>query len=109
VNRDHLEDALSRYAPAGPPPGLRERIIGRALREERGRRRMFLVLAIAGALAVAGEALNVQGDRIYEDAARVAQSGVHQGERIAVARAEMLSVDMPGARALLAWNGDSHE
>lgn len=106
---DAVEQALARYAPPGPPPELKARVIGTALRRERSKRRAAWLLALAGAVALTGLLFNLSGDRVYDSAERLAQgTAIHHTDN-AVTRASLLSTDTPGVKTLLAWNGGSHD
>ena len=93
-------------------------MIGAVLTRDRlqQRRRLTLTtLVVAGVVALIGILLTLQGDNLYDDATRLAAGDVPREHRMVpyggtrMARAAILSLHMPGAEDLLAWNGDSHE
>ena len=110
MNLESLEDQLRRYEPVAPPEGFRERLLSAARARERRRHWRFRALLAAAALLLAAGVMDCLADRAYEEAVRLANSKQPppaDGDRTAIA--SVLSVQLPGARALLLQNGDRHE
>ena len=109
MNDESFEQELACYEPSGPPSGLREEVLKTAFARERTRKRTWSLLTIGGLTLLTAAFLNVTADRLYQEAIRVAGGDSQLGANEVVARASLLSLQIPGARDLLRWNGGSHE
>ena len=109
MNMEPLEQRLTRYAPSGPAPSLKADILSGVLSRERARRRVSSALTLAALLLLTATILNFHANRIYEEAIEIASGKPRPAAAQTVATASILSVEMPGARDLLRWNGGSNE
>ena len=109
MNMDPIEQRLARYAPSGPAPSLKADILSGVLFRERARRRVASALTLAALLLLTATILNFHANRVYEEAVQIASGKPQPAATQVVATASILSVEMPGARDLLRWNGGSYE
>jgi len=109
MNLELLEKKLARYEPSAPPSDLKDNLVGTALRRVRSRGRACCIIAIAGVIALIGALLNMQAERVYDEGVRFASCASQPPPTKTVVRASVLSLNVPGARALLQWNGDRYE
>ena len=111
MNHEPVEEVLRRYGPATPPDGLRVRVLAAGEARERSRR-WSRGLALAAAIALLGAGLLIlQANREYNDAMRMCggPSCISQPAKGQTSLAGVLSVQIPGAMALLQKDGDSHD
>ena len=104
-----LEGRLSRYAPSGPPPEFRHRLLETVSGRVRRRRRTIRFAVLVLAMLISGMLINHQAERVYEDAMQVAGGASHRQVYRGVAAASILSINAPGAKAVLQWNGGPYE
>jgi len=109
MSSEELEERLARYEPSPAPPGLKEAIVDRVLLRERGRRRTRWAIAAAAAALLASVLLDMDAERVYREAVRLADGDVRLRATEPARTAPILSLDVPGAPALLHWNGAYHE
>ena len=109
MNLESLEQKLTRYEPSGPRPKLRDELLDSATFRVRSRRRMELAGALIATILVASFVLHGYANRVYEEGVRFANGNSQPVSSATVARASVLSIHVPGARALLEWNGGLNE
>lgn len=109
MNPEELETRLARYELAAPPPGHRQDLMESVLLRERSRRRTLWSVGIGVAALAVSVLLSFHADRIYEEAVRVVDGGSRPPGAQALTTASVLSLDVPGAYALLLPNGGHNE
>jgi len=109
MNPEELEARLARYELAAPPPGHKQALMASVLLRERSRRRTLWSVGIGVAALVVSVLLSLHADRVYDEAVRVVDGGSRPPGAEALTTASVLSLDVPGAYALLRSNGDHDE
>ncbi len=109
MNLESVERRLARYDPAGPPPDLKDELIAAVLSRQRRPGRYSWVLALVGVISLTGLLVNVQADRTYEKAVGLMSADPARPLASDSATASILTVHMPGAQAVLQWNGGRYD
>ena len=106
---ESVERRLARYEPSAPPSGLKEELANTVLLRARQRRNARLLTTLAAVVFVASVIVNVKADHMYEEAVQIANWKSQSASAERVVAAPVLSTQIPGAHALLKWNGGQYD